>query len=60
MFINRIEGLPSQDSPERWLRGNYGINSDRIDKPSDLVFRGFGEQHDKEEINYISEEILKQ
>ena len=48
MFIKRIEGLPSYDSAEYWLRGNYGINPDRIDKPSDLVFRWFGEQHDEE------------
>lgn len=59
MFIKRIEGLASYDAAESWLRGNYGINPDVIDKPFDLMFGGKGNEQE-EEIVFIPEETLKQ
>jgi DNA primase len=59
MFIKRIEGLASYDAAESWLRGNYGINPDAIDKPFDLMFGGKGNEQE-EEIVFIPEETLKQ
>jgi DNA primase len=58
MFIKRIEGLPSYDAAESWLRGNYGINADLINKPFDLVFKD--PNHQEEEIVFIPEDTLKQ
>ncbi|GEM_PF-4565860 len=56
MFVKKIEGLASYDAAESWLRGNYGINPDEIDKPFDLIFRGGTDE--EEEINYVPEETL--
>lgn len=59
MFIRRIEGLPSYDAAESWLRGNFGVNPDLIDKPFDLVFGRHGPDQ-QEEIVFIPEEFLKE
>jgi DNA primase len=56
-LVKKIEGLPSYDAAEAWLRGNYGINPDIIDQPITLVFRGINEE---EEIVFIPEDTLKQ
>ena len=57
-FIQKIEGLPSYDSAEAWLRGRYGTNPDEVDKPLNLVFGG--EKGQEENIVYIPEETLAQ
>lgn len=57
MFIKKIEGLPSYDAAESWLRSNFGVNPDVVSKPFALMFGKVEDQ--PEEINFIPEETLK-
>lgn len=56
-FIQKMEGLPSIDSAESWLRGGYGLSTDALNQPIQL---NFGDVKKKENIVYIPEEILEQ
>lgn len=59
-FVKKIEGLPSHDAAESWLRSNYGTNPDITNQPLLLTFGDRRSYEEVPEINFIPEEMLKQ
>lgn len=57
-FIQKMEGLPSIEAAEAWLRGGYGLNTDSFNQPIQLNFGDEGKKQEK--IVFIPDDILAQ